>query len=143
MIKQYPIPWMIWWAIALHIVWGVLLLTDSNTARLAILVGLNRLIDLGISDTIVAIIIITAALIATFGLLTEGKMPWRWSLCFLMPQYAVVMQALLSALYSVYEGEVMDRQIDRDILVAVLAAIILGAVFHSASILERYWRRWI
>ena len=131
-------PWIIWWAIALHLAWGFALIANSSVFPLAIFVGLHWVRPLGIGAVTVGVLLITAALAAASGLLLDTRISRRSGLLLLMPQYAILLAAFVSDTQTVVTGFVDGREIDRVILFVVLWPVMIAAVLHSLAIVERH-----
>ncbi len=134
---------MIWWAIAVHLGFGVCLIARPVLATVSIFVGLDRITNtLGLPSVWLGVILICAALVAALGLLLEDYIPPRVSLLMLGPQYVILIGALFSDVDTIRLGEVSGRSVDRVVLFALLWPIIIAAVLHSCAIYERYTHRW-
>jgi hypothetical protein len=141
MPRSSHFPWVIVFAIALHYLWGVALIVQPSVSEIAIFAGLDRFISLGISAQALGIILVIAASLATRGLLMP---PNRKSLALLMPQYLLMVGALLSDTEALITGHVLGREaaVDRVVLATVLGPIIIAALCHSLAIIERHAFRW-
>lgn len=131
-------PYIIWWAILVHIVWGTVLLIDPSIAPLVILVGLHWILALGVPIATVGCVLIAAAILSTIGLVLDNKLSRRTGLLLLMPQYTILIAAFISDLQSIVIGQVSGREVDHLILFTVLAPILIAALLHSLAIIERY-----
>lgn len=136
------IPWMLWWAIFVHIIWGVTLeLYPTYIESLVVFGGLSPLVDI-LGPKFAGALLISAALIASFGLVNEGRLGLLNTLLTLAPQYFLLLVTICYDWYLLWSGEYMDREIHRSIIIVVLAALQIGAIFHTLNIMERYWWRW-
>lgn len=137
-------PWMLWWAVGLHFIWGWALLVRPTAGNLTVFVGLNRLVtDVGISSTILGLFLIVASLLAAAGLLLEGKIP-RLALVSLLPQYALLLIALLSDLEVVVTAKnpATGQYVDRVLIISIIGPLMWAAILHTFAILERFVLRW-
>lgn len=136
-------PYIIIWAIAVHIAWGIALLVDPYVAPVAILVGLHWVIDLGVEGSALGVALLFAAVLALISLLADKRLSNRVSFLLLMPQYALLVAAFISDLQSVVEGQVAGRNIDRPLLFTALWPMVVAALLHSVAIVERHllWTR--
>lgn len=132
------IPWIIVWAIAVHLAWGCALMLDPGIVPIVILVGLHWIIALGVTGPILGAVLVAAAILAAVGLLLDSRISSRMSLLMLMPQYALLVAALVSDAQSVVTGLVDGRPIDRVLLFTALWPVMIAAVLHSAAIVERH-----
>lgn len=127
--------WMIWYAIALHWVWGVVLL--SSTAPLNI-TAISTIVQLGVVSSNIAglfyLLIASIAMIGLFG-------PRRTSLIFLLPQTAVLWMAAYGALTAMITGTFADGVV-RPVafLVTDQAPAVLAALFHTLAVLNHHFR---
>lgn len=136
-------PYIIWWAIAVHIAWGIALLVDPYVAPVAILVGLHWVIDFGIEGATLGVALLIAATLAMVSLLAAKRLSNGVAFLLLMPQYALLVAAFVSDLQSVVSGQVAGRDIDRPLLFTALWPMVVAALLHSVAIVERHllWTR--
>lgn len=146
------VPWMLWWIVGVHFVWGWgLLFQPQLLGRIVVLIGVDWIAQLGVSTTVLAIILLSVSILAATGLLLERRLhnlsPGKaltilaLTLC---PQYFIVLAALLSDLNTILAGEFQGQKIETWLLLCALAPVVFGALLHTAAILERYattWRR--
>lgn len=137
---RFGYPWMILWAIGVHILWAVALLIRPSIVNLVILVGLNRFTDSGLSPSALAVILILAASSALIGLSLEDKVKPRTCLLMLMSQYFLMIAAMLSDMEVIINSRnpMTGTHIDRVLLITLLGPMVLAAFLHTASILERF-----
>jgi len=132
------VPYIIWWAILVHITWGIALIIEPAIAPLAILVGLHWILALGISETITGITLITAAILAACSMMLGNRLSRQNSLLMLLPQYSILIAAFISDLQSIITGNVAGREVDHLVLFTVLAPLLIAAILHTIAIIERY-----
>lgn len=134
--------WIIYWAVAVHTVWGVALLLDPNVAKIVILVGLHEFVKAGVPEWVLGTGLILVSALALIGLLSSRIQSRNTSLCLLMPQYAVLMTSLFSDLWTVLAGlnSATGTAVSRPILLIVLWPVMAAAILHSIAIVERHLR---
>lgn len=139
-IIRFGYPWMIVWAIGVHIMWGLGLLLRPTTESLLILVGLNRLIDQGIPPHMLGYGLVLASMLAGLGLACERRIRMRYALAMLLPQYGLMITAFLSDLEVFFNATnpVTQAHIDRVLIMIVLGPMMLAAALHTLSIIERF-----
>lgn len=130
-------PYIIYWAIAVHMAWGFALVADPTVPPVAILVGLHWILALGLNSQIVGLLLIAAAATAAFGLYLDRRISSSASFLMLLPQYGILIASLVADVGSIISGEVADRSVDRLLLFTVLWPVIVAALFHSLAIIER------
>lgn len=139
-------PPMIWYAITLHWLYGGGLILAPRSQTLAILGGFQQFIDpLGTTGT--GILLITVATIAAIGLLIDGFfgiMSRLLLLTSLLPQYMILLFALVTGLYKIAFGlEVFSQtqgtniKVDDALVIIGLGPICLAALWHSVAIIIR------
>lgn len=146
-----PTPWMLWWIVGVHLSWGIALVVHPKTLDALVLIGVDWITGWGLSAWLIGGLLITVSAMAAVGLLAEPTLrrePTPASLWLLVgllcPQYFVVLAAMISDLNLIAEGSFNGRDVDRWLLLGALAPVVWGALFHTASILERYvigWKR--
>lgn len=139
-VRDFTRPYIIWWAILLHVVWGVSILFRPSIITLGILVGINRLTDVGLSSMQVGSVLLIAALLALIALILDHRIPRHISISLLAPQYFILVLAFISDIEVLYYGEVRNQSVDRIVLFTVLFPVMIGAVLHTLAIYERYTR---
>ncbi len=140
-LLRFGYPWMIVWAIGVHVMWGVALWTNKQAASLVLLVGLNHFIDdAHISARILGSALVIAALLAIVGIAIEGIAKPRTILAFLLPQYGLMIVALLSDAWIMCHGlkSAQGVEINRVLLMTILGPMMLAAALHTLSIIERF-----
>jgi hypothetical protein len=133
-------PYIIWWAIIVHVAWGIALISDPSIAPVAILVGLHWILGLGVQAPMLGGILIGAALLAMWSLVADTRLANHVSLLLLLPQYALLVAAFISDAQSVGSGVVDGNDVDRLLLLVVLCPVMIAAVLHSVAIIERHLR---
>lgn len=135
-------PWMLWWAVGLHLVWAFVLVAFPETATLAVIVGLHPFLELGLTPDLVGIALFVAAALAGLGLVLETRIGLQATLAFLAPQYLILVIAFVSDVYLFVAGEYQGRRIDRETILVILWPLAWGALLHTLAILDRYLLRW-
>lgn len=140
LVGRKPTPYIIVWAIAVHLVWGIALLTDPGVVSAIILVGLHWLIALGVDGPQLGLALIIAAGAAVVSLALGTRLSNLVSFLLLMPQYAILVAAFVSDAQSIVTGSVSPgRDVDRLLLFTALWPTMAAAALHSAAIIERHW----
>jgi len=137
-------PYIIYWAIAVHIAWGLALLIDPVGATPAvILVGMHWIISLGVEGPRLGVALLFAASLALASLIAGKQLTNAVSFLLLMPQYGLLVAAFMSDSLSVYGGNVLGNPVDRVLLFTALWPTMIAALLHSAAIVERHltWNR--
>lgn len=143
-LKPMSRPYIIWWAIAVHIAWGIALIIDPSVTPVVILVGLHWVIARGVEGPSLGVALLLAASFALVSLLAGKRLSNAVSFILLMPQYGLLLAALFSDTLSIYAGEVGGgRQVDRMLLFTALWPTMIAGVLHSLAIIERHisWNR--
>ena len=139
---RWGYPWMVIFAIMIHFVWGYGLIVNEQVATLVSFIGLNHFIDdLGVSPSLLGIVLIIASATALWGIVHEAVWSSRRVLRWIMPQYLLMLVALLSDCWIIIAGvnsRTTGQPIDRIILVCLLWPIMAAAFLHTLSILERF-----
>lgn len=137
-------PWIIYWAIVVHVAWGLALLFDPDVTPAVILVGLHWIISLGVDGPWLGTALLIAAGVALASLTADGRLPNWAAFLLLMPQFAILVAAFISDSQSVFSGVLPDgRNVDRLLLFIALVPTMAAAVLHSIAIIERHshWTR--
>lgn len=141
-------PFMLWWIVGVHLAWAFGLAFEPAVLTRAIaLVGLDWLVEWGMSSIQIAGILATFALLAAAGLLLErwarDHLPARWALGFmaatLLPQYFLVLIAFTSDVNLLLNppAGASGQPVASWILITVLFPVVWGALLHTAAILLR------
>ena len=127
--------WIIWYAVALHVTWGLLLLVSADPAQVTA-VNHVRLALGGRWTSAVGLLVIGGA--AGIGLVQHI----RWmSLTMLLPQQFILMLSALGALHSIATGTFADgAHYPRAFIAADQLPAILAATFHTCAIIEYHWQ---
>lgn len=135
--------YILWWAIGVHAVWGVALLIDPGAGPLVILVGLHWMVAIGVTDGPLGGVLLAAAILASISLVQEERFSNRVALLLLMPQYMLLVGAMLADSWTIATGSIAGRDYDRIILLVALWPMIIGGILHSGAIIERHlqWTR--
>lgn len=141
-------PFMLWWIVGVHLAWSLGLLFEPDVLTKAIaLVGLDWLVEWGLSSLLIALVLASFALLAASGLVLESwareHLAPRHALTFmavcLLPQYFLVLIAFtsdVSLLVSPPNGS-NGQPVASWILITVLFPVVWGALLHTAAILIR------
>lgn len=121
---------IIWCAVALHLLWGCLLLIDDQAlgaTSISAFAGIPRLV--------IAVLFFTVAAMATAGLIRRRR-TWL-SLAMLLPQQAVLsvsaVSAIVAVIYSRY-GDGVERP--WHFILADQAPMILTVVLHTIAVVQ-------
>lgn len=132
-------PFIIWWAIAVHIMWGLALLVDPTATPAVILIGLHWVTALGVEGAWLGMALLIVAVMALASLIAGKRLSNAVSLGLLMPQFALLVAAFFSDAQSSITGGLPDgRQVDQVVLFTALWPTMVAAVLHSFAILERH-----
>lgn len=125
-------PWIIWFAVTVHVGWGVLLLISEAPTGTTPIYWLAQITGL---HYLLGAIFLGVAAMSSWGLLfaenTRALVAWAW------PQQMVLLFTSVSALAAVVSGEYADG-VPRPhlfILADQLPALTI-AVFHTAALVE-------
>lgn len=138
---RFGYPWMIVWALGVHVIWGIGLLFRDQTTSILLLVGLNKFLDLELfSHQVFGVFLILVAFLALVGLLSESHIPPKRTLALLLPQYCLMLVAFLTDFQAIIvsENPVTGVHIDRLLMVVILGPMMLAAILHTLSIIERF-----
>ncbi|SRR6266571_428782 len=127
--------WIIWYAVLLHTLWGILLLI--NEAPL----GATALhVYAGVPRYLLAVLFFAAAALAAFAL-TRDRPTWQ-SLASLLPQQGLLsvsaFGAVVAVIYAHY-GDGVPRP--RLFIFADQAPVILTMLLHTVAVIELHARR--
>lgn len=132
------VPWIIWWAVGLHTVWGsALLLGGQSITRLIALVGLQEYEALGIPPELLGVILIICSFMAVCSLVRD-TLSNRVAFLLLLPQYSVLVLAFLSDAWAIATGQVSGQTVDRILLLVLLWPVLFAGVLHTLAIIERH-----
>ena len=124
----------LWMAVALHVVWGLLLWVDPTTLSVTSISMLRYVIDDAFS---IGLLLLIASALAAWGI---RKGCCRSSLVALLPQQFVLVVTALGAIQAIVLGTFAPGSTlrSRPFLIAALAPMILIAVFHTLAVLREY-----
>jgi hypothetical protein len=128
-VKVRPVA-IIWCAIALHVLWGCLLLINGAVVDATALHAFA-----GLSRYLTAAILFAVAAMAIAGVTWHGPRPL--TLALLLPQQAVLSISALSAIMAVFEGRYGDG-VPRPwyFILADQAPVILTMVLHTIAVAQ-------
>lgn len=130
---------MIYWAILVHVAFGIALLINPGVSAAVILVGLHWLVRLGVEGPTLGIALLLAAGVALVSLVLDRRLSNRTALLLLMPQFALLVAAFISDVQSVVTGVLPDgRKVDELVLFVALCPMMFAALLHSFAIVERH-----
>jgi hypothetical protein len=134
-VKPRPI-WIIWYAVALHALWGALLLADpaaGGATPLAIYRALPR-------DAVGALLVVVAAL-AAYGAINALGNP-TMTLLAMLPQQGMLSVSAMASAVAVARGRYGDGVVrPRLFITADQAPVILTMVLHTVAIIAIYMPR--
>jgi hypothetical protein len=145
---RYDPPFMLWWIVGVHLAWaGGLIFEPDVLTRAIALVGLDWLVEWGLSSAMIAVVLGSCAILAGAGLVLEkwsrDHLRPRAAMAFmaaaLLPQYFLVLIAFTSDLALLFEHKAGSngQPIASWILITVLFPVVWGALLHTAAILLR------
>jgi hypothetical protein len=129
--KDHPISLMILYAIALHIIWGPLLLYDPTVAKVTGLAAIRLLLPYPWAS----IGLISAALLSFWGLFVFNRFI---AAVMLIPQQFFLMTAAFGAIFAIYEHRfpgVIGQEFTRPFMFASQLPSILAAIGHTVALL--------
>lgn len=127
--------WIIWYAVALHALWGALLLLNRvpyGATPLHIYAGMPRFA--------MAALFLAASAFAAYGV-TRNRPTWQ-GLASLLPQQGLLIVSAYAALQAVAYSHYGDGVLrPRGFILADQAPVILTMILHTAAIVEMHARR--
>jgi hypothetical protein len=128
--------WIIWYAVLLHALWGVLLLASLSPY------GATAMhIYASVPRFALAVVLFCASGLATWAI-TYGRRPSWQSLAALAPQQALLTISAYAALLAVAQAHYGDGVIrPRLFILADQAPVILTMLLHTAAVIELHARR--
>lgn len=137
---RFGYPWMVVWGICVHLMWGMSLWFNAQVGKLTILVGLQRLQGIGLNDQELGGVLIAVALLALWAIINEETFRPRALLAMLLPQYGLLVMALLSDAQVIIESKNPNTgaYISPVLLVTILGPVMIAALLHTLSIIERF-----
>lgn len=136
-LRQRDLPFMLFWAVGVHLGFGLALLSNKHVPSLSVLLGLHVWGDL-LGATIFGLILIMFGLLALTGLLFEGQLSRKQVLAFLAPQYCVIFSGFCVATYILEQGSFHGRPFDFWVGFAGLWSGMVAAMLHTWAVLNRY-----
>lgn len=136
-------PWMLLWVAIIHIGWAVTLQLSDRVETLLVFGGLDPFVEAGLSPMGLSILLLIVSVMALIGLFNENKLTRTRLILLLLPQYVLVIISLISDLWLMVHGAADQGVQDRALIYALLQTYIVGSVFHTGSIFERYFLRWV
>lgn len=139
-VFRFGYPWMIVWAIGIHINTGIFMLINPMVASLLPFIGLREFDKIGLTVPTLAISLILIGTLALWGILNEDKYSAKKTLIFLLPQYGLMIAAILSdsRLLIVGVKSASGSTIPFTIAEPLTFLIMFAAILHTLSILERF-----
>jgi hypothetical protein len=127
------IRWIVWYAISLHSVWGLVLLNNESAGWVTAISGLAAFFG---SHGLGWIFLATAG-ISAWAVLRGGK----GGVILLIPQQVVLTLAAISAIGAMETSAFADGVIrPRAFLIADQAPAVLAALWHGCAMLD-HWKR--
>lgn len=134
-MKPRPV-WIIWYAVALHALWGVLLLVDASAIGATPLSVYEHL-----PRVVVAAGLLLAAALAGYGS-TRPRGHTTLGILALLPQQGLLSVSALASVLAVVEGRYGDGVVrPRLFIMADQAPIILTMVLHTVAVVAVYMPR--
>lgn len=139
----YNKPWMIWFAISLHLLYGLGLIIWPSINVVAIIGGFQHLLE-WFGKTGCGVVLTFVAVAAIVGLYLENRVT-RWiGIILLMPQYIVLLLALFSGLILLIDGFYFTSsttgqttKLPAYTVIAGIGPICLAAFWHTLAILSK------
>ena len=132
--------WIIWFAIALHLIYGTALLVEPGARTLSGIFGVERFVQ---STGLTSALFVGSALAAAWGVLTFNHRS-MWSIMMMMPQQVLLLLSAGTAMETIITGTFPSSGATMATMRAIpgFAPIVLSAAFHNLGILEAHiWRR--
>jgi hypothetical protein len=127
--------WIIWYAVLLHVLWGILLLASSSPYGATAM----HVYDMMPRFALAALLFSASGLAA--WAITWARPSWQ-SLAALLPQQALLTISAYAALLAVIQAHYGDGVIrPRLFILADQAPVILTMVLHTAAVVELHARR--
>lgn len=134
-IHRHQLSIMVLFAIALHIVWVVVILIDVSSIHATALAALARYIE---PPLLLAFVITVAVILALIGLFTRSS----WIVMFLLPQQALLMMGAAGAIEAIWLSQFADGVIrPRAFIAADQMYAVLAAIGHTTAITALALRR--
>lgn len=128
--KRAPTSWMIWYAVALHLVWAACLAWDGATGGVT---AIHHLL-LFMPRRCAIYLLAGVGTLAAYGLLAQRR---RVSLLCVLPQQFVLMCSAVGALHAILSSTFADGvPRPRAFICADQMPALLAAVLHTFAILE-------
>ena len=125
--------WIIWWAVIVHFVWGILLLVDVSPLGIT---AIHEFALLGLPRYVISALFIVAAAMSTWGLVHKPKSDII-RILYLLPQQMLLVISAVGAAKAMWLSQFADGVIrPREFLIADQMPVILTAIFHTLAILE-------
>ncbi len=127
--------WIVWYAVLLHVLWGILLLANATPC------GATALhVYSGVPRYLMTSLLFAAAALAAFGA-TRRPASWR-GLVALLPQQGLLSVSAFGALLAVIDAHYLDGVTrPRLFILADQAPVILTMLLHTVAVIELHARR--
>lgn len=128
---------MIWYAICLHLVWGLCILADSRTAGVTAIHHVSLVMFRSSAAT--GLLMLAVAGLAFAGMVIENKMT---IVLLLIPQQSVLMLSAVGAVVASFGGHFADG-VPRPhaFIFADQTPAILSAILHTVAFLDIYFAK--
>lgn len=139
-LKQPPI---IWYAITIHLAYGIGYLVWGEVPLIAVLGGFSHFIEiLGVRITSIVMLIVGS--LALIGLVVDHRIPTpyrlQWQIATLLPQYGLLLFALLSSVLAMVNGLTINKTeigpFDPRVILGLMP-ISAASFWHTLAILAR------
>jgi len=131
-------PWIIWYAITLHLYWGITTIVSDAAGKGFSLFHLRGIFD---NHYLLGSVLIAVAVSSTVGLVKKQK----WWILLVLPQQLALMVAAAGAVAFVLAGEfAVGTSAPRIQIAGAMVTSIAAAVFHTIAILDHIgvpWKR--
>lgn len=130
-----PLPWIIWYAVLLHVLWASLLAASQNPYG-ATALHVYRLVP----RPLMAGVLLVASALAAWAV-TRDQPSWQ-TLAALLPQQAILTVSAYAAIAAVVVAHYGNGVIEpRAFILADQAPVMLVFVLHTAAVVELHARR--
>ncbi len=131
MLRHLHINWVAWYAVAVHLVWGLGLLLSDKVAKITAIAALSY------GQYTVALLMIGAALTASLSMTKYDNT--RVGLTLLLPQQILLMISAGGAIVASIHGVYPDGYVSTSLFITTdQSPVVLTAVFHTLAILDKY-----
>ena len=129
--------WIVWYAIILHIVWGIVLLLSGVPTRITAIYALNEVVN---NHVVLGLIMIIAGVLACVGIYSH-KTDIK-TLVLVLPQQFLLIMSMLGAMEAIDKSSFADGVIrPREFIFCDQFPAILASVLHTVALLQSFGQR--